>query len=112
MFHQPQNFSPATFLTLTKTLRTHGTRTTSAKVSLTPPTNPRTNTTHATHTIYQTRKTNLNGNNNGLITAELHHRYSPEHIRDFENLFWMLASKFISKEKKHFQSLQYTHFFL
>ena len=31
---------------------------------------------------------------------------SLENIRDFENLFWMVASKVISADKKHFQSLQ------
>ena len=31
-----------------------------------------------------------------------------ENIRDFENLFWIMASKFISTDEKHFQCWQYS----
>ena len=55
--------------------------------SLTIATHERTNTTCATHAIYDTRKINVNRNNNGLTTTEAHHRYSYSTY----SRFWELA---------------------
>ena len=78
--------------------------TTSAKVWLTPTTSPRNNTTHSTRTFSQTHTTNVNRNNNGSTAADSFTDIPLEHTGDFENLFWMVTSKFISKDKKHFRS--------
>ena len=81
-----------------------------------------TRTTHTTkslpsttHAIQQTRKINVNRKNNGLTTAELHHRCFPwfgKHLRFWEFVldggFESLYSKDISKDKKHFWTWQYS----
>ena len=59
-------------------------------------------TTHATHAIYHTRRINVIRKYSGLTTAELHHRYFP----------WELVldaiSKVILKDEKHFQNWQWS----
>ena len=76
MFHPQQNFDSCQFFLIrVKTLWTHATHTTYAKVYLTPRTNPRTHTTHATHAIWQTREININHKDNGLTTSELNLKY-------------------------------------
>ena len=66
--------TPATFLILSKVLWTH---TTDAKVWLSRPTHACTHTTHAIHIVPQTRKINVNRQDNVFTTAELHHRHFP-----------------------------------
>ena len=93
--------TPAIFFDPHETLWTNATHATSAKVWLTPPTNPLTNTSHATHAISQTRKTKVYRNINCLTTAEPLHRCSHgTYIRYFENLFWIVAFKLISTNKQ------------
>ena len=92
-------------MTRPKTLWIHATHTTSAKVWLTPITNPRINTTHATHAISQTRKTNVTRNNNGLTTAKLHHWYS---LWTYSRFWELVLDGDFSTEKKYFQSWQYS----